>query len=338
VRKWTIRERVGSATRSVLRGIVKLGLGVFRPSSLLDPLAAAGIESLTEFSKVQVNVLELRLHATLQSCAEISLHSSHLVRPYRRKRQLLAKYAVTLAGGRLLSVCRNVLRNDRALEPRLFGYHARLLVKATSFGLCCRLSRLFLTFVPTDIGRSLDDATMRGVLLVLRRMQNTIVELDLIALHSKANRRCWVRLDVVGQTGAGEDPVAHSLATHEISWLAPTSVSRLIYLSTFRDNNTGTYYHPDLSRRFSPKTVNQTLGRIHKDTCEEMLIYPFADLVEELKIYADQTGSGPHKPLATWKSTRAYRTARSSDLDPFSSLCFELKLDFAVVALESRSF
>ena len=87
-------------------------------------------------------------------------------------------------------------------------------------------------------------------------------------------------------------------AVQEVSWVSPTCLSRLILLSTLRDNNTGQYRHPTLARKFPSDAVSRALARIHKEACEELLRYPIAELVYELELYADQTrAAAPELPV-----------------------------------------
>jgi hypothetical protein len=185
--------------------------------------------------------------------------------------------------------------------------------------------------------RNLDDTILEAVLRLLRHIQGSVEELDSMADRIESHRRRWLRLEVIGRLEANEDALALSHAVHEISWFSHTLVSKLILLSTLRDNNTGMYHHPALSRRFSTSVVNNALARIHTQTCDELLKRPFAEIVDELEVYANQTRSGRHRLLGSWKSIRAYRSARPAELDAFSSLCFELTFDLALAALDSRS-
>jgi hypothetical protein len=177
---------------------------------------------------------------------------------------------------------------------------------------------------------------MVGVLSVMRSVQRIGNKLDVEVSSIEAQRKRWDRVEAFGKTDDGVDSLVLSQAVHEVSWVSQTCLSKLILLSTLRDNNTGKYHHPNLSRKFPSEVVSQALARIHRETCEELLRYPIADLVYELELYADQTRAERQNFLASWKGTRAYRTAKPTELDPFSSLCFELTLDVAVAVLDSR--
>jgi hypothetical protein len=334
--KRSLRMRLDSAARSLLEAAIETCLGGFRPKNALeDPLSAPTPQSLSDFGKISMETVRLRLVTTFRSCAEICRHSAHLERPYRRRRRWLARWGMRLAGGRLLASSRTVLQDQSA--SRFSSPEARALATAAALGLCLRLLRCLLIVMPTEAAARLDDAALRGVILLVHHTQACVQELDLVASDYAAKRRRWLDLEVHGRAVAGDEILARSHAAHEISWVAHTCFSRLILLSTLRDNNTGIYHHPDLSRKFSARIVNETLSRMHRETCEEVLKYPFADLVDEIEVYADQTRSGRHRLLSAWRNIRAYRTVRPAELDAFSSLCFELTLDLALAALERRS-
>ena len=293
------------------------------------------LQSLSDFSKIPIETLCVRLDTTKVRCAEIGERYPRFERSYRRRRRSLAQSALTLAGARLLCSCRRMLGADSwdfATDSR----RAALVFLATSLGLCCRVLRCALVVISTEELRWLDDATMRGVLAVIRSVHRIGNQLDVEVSSIEAKRKRWNRIEAFGKTGDEIDSLALSQAMHEVSWVSQTCLSKLILLSTLRDNNTGKYHHPNLSRKFPSEVVSQTLARIHREACEELLRYPIAELIYELELYADQSRAERQNFIASWKGTRAYRAAKPAELDPFSSLCYELTLDLAVAVLDSR--
>jgi hypothetical protein len=268
-------------------------------------------------------------------CTEIGERYPRFQRPYRRRRRSLIQSALTLAGARLLSSCRKVLGAD-AGDFATYSRRTALLLRATSLGVRCRILRFVLILLPTDNFHWLDDLALVGVLSIMRTVQRIDKNLDIEVSSIEAQRKGWGRVEAYGKTHDEDASLVLSQAVQEVSWVSQTCLSRLILLSTLRDNNTGQYRHPTLAKKFPSEAVSRALTRIHREACEELLRYPIADLVYELELYADQTRAERQNFLSTWKSTRAYRTVKPTELDPFSSLFFELTLDVAVAVLDSR--
>jgi hypothetical protein len=323
------------ATRYLLGRLVGFVFGGFRPFTSGNSLFMPELQSLSDFSRIPIGTLCVQLDTTKVRCAEIGERYPRFERSYRRRRRSLAQSALTLAGARLLSLCRRVLGAD-AVDFATDSRRAALVFRATSLGVSCRVLRFVLVVISTEQLRWLDDAIMRSVLAVIRSVHKIGNKLDVEVSSIEAQRKRWDRVEAFGKTGNDIDSLVLSQAVHEVSWVSQTCLSKLILLSTLRDNNTGKYHHPSLSRNFPSDVVSQTLARIHREACEELLRYPIAELVYELELYADQTRAERQNFIASWKGTRAYRTAKPTELDAFSSLCFELTLDVAVAVLDAR--
>src|SRR5262249_9658144 len=149
-------------------------------------------------------------------------------------------------------------------------------------------------------------------------------------------RRGWSSLETYGLARIADNNVV-SQVRDNIFWACPTQVSKLVALSTLRDNNTGVYRHPGLAEKFPPGSIDRMLSQFHREACEELLLLQFSELVEEMRLYADQAVPSRHELLRTWKRVRPYRLIHPTELDLFTSRCFELTLDTAVAALDLRS-
>jgi hypothetical protein len=197
--------------------------------------------------------------------------------------------------------------------------------------------RLLLALVPTEKIRRLDDWATCHVLALVRSAADVSEGLSAEVGAVEAARKRWSRVEAFGKSEGECTSMALAEAMHEVSWISETSLSRLILLSTMRDNNTGMYRHPVLARKFPPEIVSRALAQVHKEACDELLRYPFRELVDELEHYVDQTAAQRSNVLANWKKTKAYRSAKPIDIDPFSALCLDLILDVAVAVLDSRT-
>jgi hypothetical protein len=197
--------------------------------------------------------------------------------------------------------------------------------------------RLLLALIPTEKLHRLDDWATWQVLTLVRSAADVSQGLSAEVGAVEAARKRWNRVEAFGKSEEECTSIALAEAMHEVSWISETCLSRLILLSTMRDNNTGMYRHPMLARKFPPEIVSRALARVHKEACDELLQYPFGELVGELEHYVDQTGAQRSNVLANWKKTKAYRSAKPTDIDPFSALCLDLTFDVAVAVLDSRA-
>jgi hypothetical protein len=312
---------------------VRVALGGFwrhAPADLSLGLTELGASDLRSTS---IDGLRWYLRRTVEVAVELRESYPALERPYRRRRRQLVALAVTLTEGRLFVSCQRILGAEDA--PVSFARLAAPLAAAAA-GLCHRLLLQFVTFGATTAVRSIDDASLRVVLLSLAIADRLVQKIDRTADAADAERRLWDRLEVSRNGTAAEEASALSEARQEVRWACPTRVSTLILLSTLRDNNSGTYRHPALSRKFGPTIVSEMLARIHRETYEELLRYSLRELVYELGLYASQTRADERSFLQNWKSIRAYRTARPAGLDWFAASFFEMIFDLAVAALGRR--
>ena len=326
-------DRVHRVLHSWLNGVVRFGLGGFRRDAPGDLSFDFDDLSTSDLRTISLNALPWYLRRTVTVCAELREAYPALERPYRRRRRWVTKSALTLAEGRLFASCRRVLGGEITGSPTALLHQTAAVLATCSLGLGYRLLHQFLAFPATAGFRHIDDTAVRVVVLLLTLADRRVQTLDRIAESVEARRQMWVRLEVSRSSSASDEASALSQARQEIEWACPTRMSMLILLSTLRDNNSGTYRHPALSRKFAAATVNETLARIHRETYEELLQYSFSELVYELGLYAEQTRADHHNFLRNWRGIRAYRTARPTGLDLFAASFFELTFDLAVAAL-----
>ena len=183
------------------------------------------LQSLSDFSKIPIGTLCVQLDSTKARCAEIGERYPRFERSYRRRRRSLAQSALTLAGARLLSLCRRVVGAD-AVDFATDSRRAALIFRATSLGLSCRALRFILVVLSTEKLRWLDDATMRSVLVVIRAVYRVGNKLDVEVSSIESQRKRWDRVEAFGKTGDEVESLVLSQAAHEVSWVCqgrPTS-------------------------------------------------------------------------------------------------------------------
>jgi hypothetical protein len=101
-------------------------------------------------------------------------------------------------------------------------------------------------------------------------------------------------------------------------------VTRLVYLSSTRDYNTGQYQHEGLAGRFGRPAAEQALAECHARVFGEVLESDLSDLVSELQAYIDSTGEDRERVLDAWQRLQAYRvlaprTCHSLEAEFFAS-------------------
>lgn len=114
----------------------------------------------------------------------------------------------------------------------------------------------------------------------------------------------------------------------------PNDLTKLVYLASLRDNNTGTYLHPQLSRLYDVKFANQALLLCHKEVFAKVLAISIQQYVNQMSRYIQFTGADQREVVATWKSLQAYRAAVPVSADRLSVEVFCLHIDTALLVLE----
>jgi hypothetical protein len=116
----------------------------------------------------------------------------------------------------------------------------------------------------------------------------------------------------------------------------PNALSRLIFLATLRDNNSGHYFHPEVARRFSADVADQAMLACHRHVYEQVVALALEDLTDQLDAYIATVRAPKERLIESWTKLRAYRATIPIDADPISSEIFFMKVEVAVAILEAR--
>ena len=135
------------------------------------------------------------------------------------------------------------------------------------------------------------------------------------------------------------DPAAITLAVRDLEsrTLAHLhgEVTKLVYLSSTRDYNTGEYQHEGLALRFGGQAASIALERCHEATFRELLQASLAQLVAELARYIESTGAQKEKVLESWRQLQAYRVLIPRTCDALSADFFITNIRIALEVLGS---
>lgn len=116
----------------------------------------------------------------------------------------------------------------------------------------------------------------------------------------------------------------------------PEVLTRLIYLSSTRDYNTGEYQHAGLADRYGPDTAQKALAGCHQAAFENLLYTDLADLVRQLGAYIESIGAERDQVLDTWRGLQAYRVLIPNACDDLSAELFTSNIKIALEALRAE--
>jgi hypothetical protein len=113
----------------------------------------------------------------------------------------------------------------------------------------------------------------------------------------------------------------------------PNDLTRMIYLASLRDCNSGLYLHPELSRQKGTQVADRALRVCHEQVFRRLLTTPLSDYVSQLQDYIRYTRSETVTVLKTWRSLEAYRATVPVGALLVSSALFFLNISIALEIL-----
>lgn len=160
--------------------------------------------------------------------------------------------------------------------------------------------------------------------------------------------RLYVLLQkLVGRTSRSAFPVVQKQiirpirVTHGIEWYAhdiglddfPNDLTRMLYLASLRDCNSGLYLHPQLSQRIGVEESNQVLTACHNEVFGRLLTVPLSGYVLQMEEYIRYARTDRSTMLKTWQSLQAYRSTIPVAASSLSSELFCLNIELALTIL-----
>lgn len=136
------------------------------------------------------------------------------------------------------------------------------------------------------------------------------------------------------ETRAQTDAAVQDLQERTLAAL-DGDLTRLVYISSTRDYNTGEYQHAGLGDRFGSEIAQQALARCHEKIFAELLNANLAELVRQLGIYIASTGAERDRVLDAWRRLQAYRVLIPETADEFSAQLFVSNIKIALEALRA---
>ncbi len=131
------------------------------------------------------------------------------------------------------------------------------------------------------------------------------------------------------------EPAVTDLRNRTLSRL-PGDFSRLVYLASSRDCNTGQYYHDGLTFHFSQNVASKAMGLCHREIFDRLVYASLEELIEELCNYISSTDERPEDFLKSWKHLGSYRVTIPSECDDLEAEVFLSNVRMALAILQAR--
>ena len=130
-------------------------------------------------------------------------------------------------------------------------------------------------------------------------------------------------------------PAITDLRSRTLSRL-PGDFSRLVYLASSRDCNTGKYYHDGLAFHFSQNVASKAMALCHREVFDRLVYASLEELIEELRNYISSTDERPEEFLRSWKHLESYRVTIPSECDELEAAVFLSNVKMALAILQTR--
>src|SRR6267143_1382495 len=131
------------------------------------------------------------------------------------------------------------------------------------------------------------------------------------------------------------EPAITDLRRRTLSRL-PGDFTRLVYLASSRDCNTGKYYHDGLAFHYSQNVASKAMARCHKEVFDRLVYVSLEELIEELSNYISSTNERPEDFLRSWEHLGSYRVTIPSECDELEAAVFLSNLKMALAILGTR--
>jgi hypothetical protein len=260
----------------------------------------------------------------------------NVVTSFRVRQQQLARLSLRVANDSLLhcllktSVVRPAFPIRRTIENSLSKVKASLLLILCALGraglwvfqgLSCGIPRQMQLWFPAK---------------VLSTFGATVTYF-FAAAHPVATLPCNERRAEHAEPSVGlhENPLVREIED-ALSKALPNDLSRMIYLATLRDNNTGGYFHPDLARRFTVGASDHAMSICHEAAYQRLVALELEDLTDQLDVYFAEIHVPKMRSVDQWKKLRAYRATIPIQADPISAEVLFMKIEVALAILEAR--
>jgi len=113
----------------------------------------------------------------------------------------------------------------------------------------------------------------------------------------------------------------------------PGHFSRLIYLASLRDHNTGRYHHYGLETRFSSEAVDEGLRRCHAEIFTRHLALSLQDQTQDLLRFFESLKDNRARLVEVWQQLRAYQILPPQNCSPLARELFTRNVELILEIL-----
>jgi hypothetical protein len=125
------------------------------------------------------------------------------------------------------------------------------------------------------------------------------------------------------------------LALHDL----PNDLTRMLFLASLRDCNSGRYLHPQLSQTVGVEEADHVLSVCHQQIFRNLLNTPASGYALQLEEYIRYTRADRSVVLDTWQSLQAYRSTVPVHASALYCELFCLNIELALTILkDSRTW
>ena len=98
--------------------------------------------------------------------------------------------------------------------------------------------------------------------------------------------------------------------------------SRLVYLASLRDYNTGRYHHYGLETRYSAEAVDEGLRQCHVRVFDDLVSLTLKEQTEDLLDFFESLKEDRKRLVSVWKRLRSYQVLPPENCHPLARELF----------------
>ena len=141
--------------------------------------------------------------------------------------------------------------------------------------------------------------------------------------------------DLAERTEARVQKAVRDLESRTLARM-PGDIAKLVYLSSTRDFNTGSYHHDGLIMSYNAEVAAAALARCHEKTFQTVVRTSLAQVVESLHRYFETTGEPHGRVLQVWQKLQGYHVLIPATCDAMSAELFVSNVKMALAILNHR--
>ncbi len=130
------------------------------------------------------------------------------------------------------------------------------------------------------------------------------------------------------------EQVVEDLQGHTLEAMAGM-FSRLIYLASLRDYNTGRYHHYGLETRYSSEAVDEGLRHCHAQAFEALLALSLQEQTQDLLRFFESLKADRSRLVEVWQRLRAYQMLPPEGCHPLARELFNKNVEIILEVLRA---